>query len=92
MVWRQRVDQSVSQLTRLYLSQWVQSCLLADWDTWSPRPQSLPSPAYTQLSCQLLLRQSSHPLGLYPNTFHDSPFPLEKNPRSLGGYSEVHSL
>ena len=50
------------------------------------------TPAYTQLSCQLLLRQSSHPLGLCPNTFHDSPFPLEKNPRSLGGYSEVHSL
>lgn len=40
---RVSVSQSVSQLTSLYLSQWVQSCLLDDWDTWSPRPQSLPS-------------------------------------------------
>lgn len=45
------ISQSVSQSTSLYLSQWEQSCLLDDWDTWSPCLQSLPlTPSYTQLS------------------------------------------
>lgn len=66
--------------------------------SWSGRVASVPAvspltPSYTQLSCQLLLGQSSHPLGLYPDTVHGSPFPLEKkNPRSLGRYSGVPSL
>ena len=72
------ISQSVSQLTSLYLSQWVQSCLLDDWDTWSPRPQSLPSHHPTHNCHVNSFSDSSHPLGLCPNTIHGSPFPLEK--------------
>lgn len=40
---RVSISNSVRQSTSLYLSQWVQSCLLDAWNTWSPCLQFPPS-------------------------------------------------
>lgn len=92
VVWRQRV-QSVNQLTSLYLSQWVQSCLLVLIGTLWP-PQAPVSPHHPTRNCHVnsfsdrvpILLDSTQTLFTAPISFR------KKNPRSLGRYSGVPLL